>query len=319
MTDGDRCPWGMFDGNNQTRRSWLPLWLLVALIAVGTVPAGAAWVSDPAVNMKFYQTSADTEGHRIIPDGAGGYIMVWHNYDAVTDSDVFAQRIDSSGNLLWGVDGLAVCAEEAAQCYPKVCSDGSGGIFIFWQDQRTSPANQWQEMFGQHVSAAGALLWDPAGVQFTEMEVWLYCPYTVPDGAGGCYLIYDGGTNGCFCKRIDSSGSEVWASPVQVGAGLGWTSLKSEVDGEGGVYLTWVEERGSTSRDVYVQRLDSSGTLQWGAGGLCICAAADYQECSRLMYNTVAGGAFFMWKDHRDSSNNQVFIQKVSAAGGVNW
>ena len=43
----------------------------------------------------------------IIDDGFGGAIISWNDLRA-GDMDVYAQRVDSSGNILWTADGVAV-------------------------------------------------------------------------------------------------------------------------------------------------------------------------------------------------------------------
>ena len=43
----------------------------------------------------------------IISDGAGGAIIVWSDTRSGTE-DVYAQRIDSSGNALWKAEGVSV-------------------------------------------------------------------------------------------------------------------------------------------------------------------------------------------------------------------
>ena len=75
---------------------------------------------------------------QMISDGAGGTFVVWQDFRTDTLADVYAQRFDMSGNRLWGNNGVAVCTVADAQESPVLCSNGSGGIIVAWQDRRST-------------------------------------------------------------------------------------------------------------------------------------------------------------------------------------
>ena len=43
----------------------------------------------------------------IVEDGNGGAIIAWNDYRNI-NADVYAQKIDSSGNILWAANGIPV-------------------------------------------------------------------------------------------------------------------------------------------------------------------------------------------------------------------
>src|SRR5438552_17863320 len=64
----------------------------------------------------------------MIPDGSGGAIIAWGDPRAgESNQDVYAQRVDASGNALWGANGLPVCTASGFQAVPVMASDGAGG------------------------------------------------------------------------------------------------------------------------------------------------------------------------------------------------
>ena len=69
--------------------------------------------------------------------GTQGVIITWKDGRSGTD-DIYAQWIDSNGNVYWSRDGTAVCTEANNQKSPQICSDGDGGAFIVWQDERST-------------------------------------------------------------------------------------------------------------------------------------------------------------------------------------
>ena len=65
----------------------------------------------------------------------GGAIMVWYD-NRSGDDDIFAQRIDTSGALLWTPDGITVCAETDYQGEVLAVPDDSGGAIAIWLPEK---------------------------------------------------------------------------------------------------------------------------------------------------------------------------------------
>ncbi len=83
-------------------------------------------------------TASDNQRYcEICSDGAGGAIITWRDYRSGSDSDIYAQIIDSSGNVQWTANGVAICTASNGQYKPKICSDGAGGAIITWEDSRS--------------------------------------------------------------------------------------------------------------------------------------------------------------------------------------
>ena len=90
-------------------------------------------------------------------------------------------------------------------------------------------------------------------------------------------------------------------------------------DGSGGVIVAWVDNRAGNN-DVYAQRLNAQGVLQWTTDGVVICNA--FQNQFRLDITTDgAGGAIITWSDYRTPphANADIYVQRVNSAGVVQW
>ncbi|MHA2339496.1 MAG: hypothetical protein ACXACX_19495, partial [Candidatus Hodarchaeales archaeon] len=79
---------------------------------------------------------------QIISDNAGGAIIVWCDgrepvINFTSQYDIYAQRINSNGDIMWEPNGTAICSAEKHQNQPRIISDGMGGAIIAWQDYRT--------------------------------------------------------------------------------------------------------------------------------------------------------------------------------------
>jgi hypothetical protein len=83
--------------------------------------------------------------------------------------------------------------------------------------------------------------------------------------------------------------------------------------------ICWQDRRaGLGQSDIYGQCFDSAGNVQWGSNGLLISNATGAQQNSRIVMNNADGYYYIAWEDLRNG-NSDIFIQKVSPAGVVQW
>ena len=88
-------------------------------------------------------------------------------------------------------------------------------------------------------------------------------------------------------------------------------------DGAGGTIITWVDNRSSGS-DIYAQRISAAGVPLWTADGVALCTAVNSQY-SPTIISDGAGGAIVTWYDYRSGTNNDIYAQRISAAGIPQW
>ena len=88
----------------------------------------------------------------IAHDGAGGAIIAWSDkrdsrwVDAgdlnipedENNRDIFAQRIDTAGTVLWRANGEPLCAEVSGQFNAALTPEHGPAAFIAWEDSRAS-------------------------------------------------------------------------------------------------------------------------------------------------------------------------------------
>jgi hypothetical protein len=106
-------------------------------------------------------------GLRAVSDGRGGAIAVFEGFLAEDgsggDTDVFAQRIDGRGDLLFGQSGQAVpvAASDGFDGRPELVSDGEGGaIVVFQQD---IPDSTSVYLAAQRLDDQGRRIWGEFG------------------------------------------------------------------------------------------------------------------------------------------------------------
>ncbi len=85
-------------------------------------------------------------------------------------------------------------------------------------------------------------------------------------------------------------------------------------DGAGGAIITWHDYRSGTNTDIYAQRVNDSGIVQWTTDGVAISTAANSQVNPTIVSDG-AGGAIITWQDNRNGTNTDIYAQNVDRYG----
>jgi hypothetical protein len=266
--------------------------------------------------------TAGQENSRCVSDGAGGAIVAWQGYNSsASNFDIYAQRVDASGAVQWTANGAALCTATGDQEHPAIAFDGAGGAIVTWDDGRGN-----LNIYAQRVDASGAVQWTADGVVLCAATGQQQYPAITSDGSGGAIVAWmDGrvvGTWDIYAQRVDASGAVQWiangAAICTAAGNQGSAAIAS--DGGGGAIITWNDLRGGSGGDIYAQRVNASGVVQWTADGVALCTAAGDQGLPAIVSDG-GGGAIVAWNDARsdDPVNYDVYAQSVNASGAVQW
>jgi hypothetical protein len=309
--------------------------------AVVTDGAGGViilWADDRAGDFDIYAQRIEADGNALwasggvlvctaandqipvkaIPDGSGGAILTWQDQRyGMTDTDIFAERIDASGAGQWAANGVMVCGVTGNQYSPKIVSDGAGGVVIVWDDSNTS------DIYAMRMRDDGVLLWTLGGVAVTAASYEQQGSRMIPDGHGGAIIAWQDLRNASdydiYVQRMDTDGNALWTvNGVALCTETGTQYIGDIVtDGNGGAIVNWSDYRGADSR-VYAQRVNRNGLPQWQSNGSLVCTDNDDQyACS--MIPDGAGGALISMTDNR-SGDDDVYVQRISGEfGGAYW
>ena len=88
-------------------------------------------------------------------------------------------------------------------------------------------------------------------------------------------------------------------------------------DGVSGSILVWQDYR-SGLLDIYAQRVNDGGVVEWPADGVPVCKAAGNQSSPRLVSDG-AGGAIVVWQDARLDTVTDIYAQRISGTGVPLW
>ena len=212
--------------------------LLLVVLVLGMFPCACAFASWQE-NGNPICTAADQQSDQVITsDGSGGAIIAWSD-DRSGYSDVYARRVDASGNVLWTVDGVAICTLAGHQYNPGITSDGSGGAIIAWRDQRNGGFNP-DDIYAQRVDGLGNVMWVANGVAICTAPNTQGPPQLISDGSGGAIITWVDGRavrGDIYAQRVNASGNVLW---IANGVGVctndsiqTWPQIAS--DGAGGL------------------------------------------------------------------------------------
>jgi hypothetical protein len=289
-----------------------------AYVAFGgdTSPARVQWVNAAGVVQWGADGTALSSGSGSQRDlaiarddnGAGGAIVAWREGNGIGGTaDIHAQKVSSAGAIQWSPLGQAVVATNMnSEALPALVSDNAGGAFVMWLGNGAR---------AQRLDAAGTPLWGNTVLSATANN---RVPAIALDGAGGVITAWGGG--GIFAQRVSSTGSRLW-NPTNTGVQL--STLGNQVtlipDGAGGGIFAWQENRSGTNFNVYAQKLNSAGALQWLSTGAEVCVETQDQLAPAIVPDG-GTGAIITWYDLRSGATvADVYAQRIDASSAPQW
>ena len=282
----------------------------------------AQWNGSSTANSPICNFTGNQQDMQMVSDNAGGAILTWTDTRNGATKDIYAQRIDANGNLLWNANGIAICTAVNEQYTPKIISDGANGAIITWYDNRID--NNWN-IYAQRINANGVVQWTIDGEPICTAAGNQSMQQITSDNFGGAIIAWSDGRNGgpdadIYIQRINPIGTVQFpTNGVAVCTASYFQGSPQLVsDGNNGVIITWNDSRSNDGfADIYLQRVSSTGLVYWPNNGVLICNANNNQNDPKIVADGT-GGAIICWFDNRNGNPN-IFAQKVNATGLNQW
>ena len=294
------------------------------LLLIITVQNYAQWSNDPTINTPISTAVGNQYDSKIVSDGSGGAIIVWKDDHSGPDSIyIYAQSINASGIAQWGDNGVTIITGSISNFI--IISDGLGGVIITWESYITTSESN---IYAQRINALGGIQWNPNGVAICTAINHQNISSIVTDEFGGAIIVWDdnrlNGTNtfDIYAQRINSLGAVQWTTNGIAICTAPDDQLLSKMisDGSGGAIITWQDKRNTLYFDIYSQRINASGNVQWTVNGVTVCSASLNQTNPNIVSDN-SGGAIITWTDYRDliNTNSNIYAQFINASGIVQW
>ena len=292
--------------------------ILLFTILLPLTAGQTQWIED---GIELCTESYTQHGSCAVNDGADGAIIAWLDYRNGSNYGIYAQRLDRYGNELWTAGGLGIVTIPVSQSSMRMIPDGEGGAILAWQDNRNGNT----DVFAIRIGPDGSPLWTAGGVSVCTALGSQFDILIVSDGAGGAIFAWEDyrvSDYDIYAQAIDAGGSTKWTANGVVISSANSHQLDPRLatDNNGGAVITWFDSRaGSSNNDIYAQRINSSGAVQWTVNGLAVCTESENQLYP-LIARTGWGDFVIVWEDDRNiGSGTDIYAQAFSPTGTELW
>lgn len=230
---------------------------------------------------------------------------------------IYLQKVDKDGNIEWSSNGLPVCLTTGLSLLgSKIISDGNGGAYVCWSDNRSGGSNL--DIYAQRVHSNGTPLWAVNGIPVCTKAESQNLKLIIPDNNGGAIIFWEdiqGSTYNICAQRIDSTGNKLWETDGRIlySTTNPFSQIEFVLDKNKEIFFFW----STTEGNIYAQKVDYNGNPIW-ANPITICAmqsSVSYLATAKSDIN----GIVIVWLDDRSSGNYDVFSQWISSSGSVMW
>lgn len=251
----------------------------------------------------------------------GNVIIAWIDFSNDLDGNVYAQKVNMAGQLMWQTGGVPLCVYPGIQISLNIEPDNSGGAYIVWEDSR----NPSKDIYGQHISSTGQPLWAVNGIPIANGAEDESYNTMWADGVGGMIIGYvrvSGTNEKLFVKRFNPDGQMAWAAPVALSSNPAkQNKIKMSPINNDSFVFTWMDHRGSEP-DIYAQRVDLSGTLLWADPTVVFSdenATVPAQQENPRIVQASDNSVIIIWEDKRNLDEADLFAQKLNLSGQRLW
>lgn len=201
--------------------------------------------------------TAEMEQHpKICSDLNGGAIITWDS----SSNEVYAQRLNQTGNPQWVTNGIKVCDSLKEQNNPAIISDNEGGAIISWWEYRDPFYSS--DIYAQRIDSNGVKQWTNNGTAICIANGLQMSPKICTDGAGGAIITWsDLESEDIYAQRVNSDGITKWTQYGFTGIEIctyGSDQYSPVIcsDNEGGAIIVWYDSR--SGGGFYAQNIKNS-------------------------------------------------------------
>ena len=198
--------------------------LLIIFLLTGF--SHAQWSTSPYADSGLYVCPGFEPGIVTFEDGSSIVLGLLSSY-------IYAQKLDPEGYKMWSTPVLVFQNDSSDMVLWKdedrtwYCTDGYGGVIIYWQDYRGAYYTQMgpknNTTYIQRVDKEGNIRWGVNGIKVNNLEDGLKDTRITSDGEGGCALLlsetgfdYPNAPNKNYLKmvRYNSEGECLWRTKL---------------------------------------------------------------------------------------------------------
>jgi hypothetical protein len=301
----------------------------------------AAWQDKRSGNTDLYAQKISPDGSLLFEDegalicSASGSVIQQNVHPTLIGADlvlayedarsgyfnIYAQKVNKVGDLLWGKDGIPVGKVAAQQSDPCIVPDGSKGVYVAWEDRRQEDR---PSIRLQRLDAKGKRSFEPS-LEIAPFFSRQTSPLAISDKGGGIIIIWQDDRNtlslqDIYAQRISKKGELLWGKTGKPIISANGNQAEASIigDGGGGAFVVWTDyRRGERNPDIFAQRINAQGEPLWNSDGALVCGAPDIQRSPRLISDGESG-LLVSWTD-KGGGSYDIYAQRVNKNGQPLW
>ncbi|MDA0372486.1 MAG: hypothetical protein O2865_01755 [Planctomycetota bacterium] len=282
----------------------------------------AQWQTDGIV-VSSQPQSTSLVGWSLIADRDDHCVLAFTDTRAGGDLDVYAYRIDPSGQGTWGSNGITLSNNADFEANPVVCETSDGDFVFVWPNsgigtlQMQRLDRQGNPRFpGDGVSIPG----DPGAAPAF--------PRVVAAEQGNAIVSWVRtftffGNKHVHAQKFDASGAALWNNGTRIAVfDLASVPIAHEPrllpDGAGGAILAWHFANSSSLFNARVQHILANGSEAFPHNGVSLSSSSSFDPAIVWLPNSQEILAVF---NERNASQSQwgITAQKVDASGQLGF
>jgi len=271
----------------------------------------------------------------------------------------------ASSPLKWQEGGVTVASGDTVlRQDEQYISDSNGGAYVVWKQKdcvnyndpgfnmcqdELGATSYYDKTYIQKINGDGEIQWpignpNPSGFLIAD-AVSQYGPSKImPDGVGGVFVIwidfYDDGSNlyeNIYGKRLNSDGSIYggWSSSGTPIARVPYPREEQDLqvipNSLGGFDVFWKYDQVQNYYDIYAQRVNGSGAIQWPVGSVSLngkritnipngtALRDDKNDNSSYTLADGSGNTYIFWNNGGNSNEQDIYAQKIDGDGEILW
>lgn len=261
-----------------------------------------------------------TQDYGLGVDTAGNALLAFRD-DRFTGTQITAAKIDSSGALVWGTDGVQLTDTTAFVAAPEIVGTTDGESVVAWTHD--------SEVRLQRLDTSGATVWGSvATIADALNRAFALADLQSSDGGSviASAVFQPSGFMGpkhLYAQKFSSLGANQWgATPLAVfdGGSLQFGNFPDFVtDAAGGAAFAWYDT--ASGLKCFSQHVDSAGTESFPHNGAGVTSTTREQVDPDVAYDPASSSTYVFWRERLPGAVPQyaMYAQRLDAIGAKQW
>lgn len=297
------------------------------------------WNSDSVRNTLVCNATNQQQVPRICSDGNNGCFIVWQDSRHNGYGQVYIQKFDANGVAQWTANGIRICSTGFVQRGPIVASDGNGGAYVVWQDDRNPTTKP--DLYAQHFTSNGTPTYGATGkgiarvTDATTNDVTMQKNWVIlPDGRGNAYVAWEDSRNAITpeSNRPDIYMTRLWPGGVRApddgvsvhNAPARQTEPQLILDTLNRCFMVFTTNYPQAPYGIAATQIDTSLNVLWGTNNnpnIIYRNSSFDLNSTRPRVLKYAGMYYLAWEEKQGSAAAgwDILAQKLSNNGTPVW